>query len=27
MNVYGSAARADMAVASGKVTALALNGR
>jgi integrase len=27
MNVYGTAATADMAVASGKVTALALNGR
>ena len=27
MNVYGTAATADMAVACGKVTALALNGR
>ena len=27
MNVYGTAATADMAIASGKVTALALNGR
>jgi integrase len=27
MNVYGTAATADMALASGKVTALALNGR